>query len=211
MKKFLIAMTLISLNAYASEPLWKKFYFRADGGGSFPLKTHGSAKLETIPFYGGGLGFKFNEFFRSDLNIQMRNNKAVKEQLYKKIDNTSIWLNNVFNLTDFEDMTPYLTFGVGISSNKVKSYHNPNFADGLLSVTTIKKTEKGIAWNIGAGTTYKLANHVHFDFSYKFTNLGQFKNEGFTISNLTSTKNSFKDKGKLRAHELLAGFIITLN
>lgn len=211
MKKLLIAMTLISLNAVASEPVWKKLYFRADGMYSFPLKVNDNVKLDNAPGYGGGIGLRFNEFFRSDLDLQFRTNKTAREELYNKIDSNTLWLNNSVNLTDFHEMTPYLTFGVGISSNKVKKYYNANFADGILSVTTFDKKENRFAWNIGAGTTYKLSNLLHFDFSYKFVNLGQFKTNGFTVNNLTSDRTNFKDKGRLKSHELLAGFIVYLN
>ncbi|MBP9792215.1 MAG: porin family protein [Rickettsiales bacterium] len=211
MKKLLIAAMLISLNAAASEPVWKKIYLRADGMYGFPLKVNKNVKLNNAPGYGGGVGFRFNEFFRSDIDLQFRNNKTSGEQLYKKIDSRTLWCNTAINLTDFSEMTPYLTFGVGISANESKRYSNPNFADGILSVTTSDKKVNRFAWNVGAGTTYKLSNLLHVDFSYKFVNLGKFEANGFTVNNLTSDRLEFKSKGTLKSHELLAGVIIHIN
>jgi opacity protein-like surface antigen len=211
MKKLLIAMAFISLNAAASEPAWKKIYFRADGMYSFPLKVNKNVKLDNAPGYSGGIGFRFNEYFRSDIDLQFRNNKTAREELYKKIDSRTLWCNTAINLTDFSDMTPYLTFGVGMSANEVKKYSNPNFADGILSVTTYDKKENRFAWNVGAGTTYKLSHLLHVDFAYKFVNLGKFKANGVTVNNLTTDRIDFQSKGTLKSHELLAGVIIYIN
>ena len=206
MKKLIISMLCMSLTAVASEPLWKKIYFRADGGYTFPLKAAKGVELKNTPVYGGGIGFKINEIFRSDINIQVRSNEADKKRLFKNIDSTTLWLNNTVNLTDFEEMTPYFTFGLGVSSNKVKPYSDLNFLGTGASISTRSNKENSFAWNVGAGTTLQLTRNVNLDFAYKFANLGRA-----ALNGTNSAVGEYKFTRKLRAHELLAGVIINLN
>ena len=209
-------MALVSLTttSFANEPLWKKLYFRADGGVDFIQKTKNS-DFKNSAVYGGGIGVAFNEMFRADLNFQRRNIHAglrqTRSSILKKADSDSVFLNGYFNLTDFEYMTPYLTAGVGYISNGtydtfVDSGNIRTFGYGMRS--------KGIAWNVGVGTTYALHEHLNLNFGYRFVNLGdfKFKNTGrksiATNSNLNSSFNA--NSYNVKSHELTLGVIIKL-
>lgn len=215
MKKLLIPLLLISLTAVASEPLWKKIYFRADGGAGVIQKTNVS-EFKNSPVYSGGIGFNFNEMFRADLNFQHRKIKAditksKANSLLKNADSNVVFLNGYFNLTDFEEMTPYLTAGIGYGSNKTKDSFKDN--GNIRTFGSGKKTSQ-LVWNVGAGTTYNIYKNLNLDFAYRFVNLGnlEFKDTGQKIiSTGASVPVNFTSNSKnAKSHELTLGVILKL-
>lgn len=201
-------MAFISLNAAASEPAWKKIYFRADGGVGFPQKINNKGiqyNFKNTPVYGAGLGFKINDMFRTDINFQHTELKAPNSNnIFNKTGSDAIFLNGYFNLTDFEPMTPYFTAGVGYAMNNTK---NSRKVQGSVVTTAEGVKTKSFAWNVGAGVKSQIYKQVDFDFAYRFINIGDIKmknviEDGDQLPSIHLKKNN--------AHQLTVGIIFNM-
>jgi opacity protein-like surface antigen len=175
-KKIVPSLLLVATTALASDSLLNKVYVRADGGVGFPqsAKSRGlSYQFKNTPLYGAGLGFKINEMFRTDINFQHMDLKSSKsDSIFKQSANNSVFLNGYFNLTDFEQMTPYVTAGVGYAMNNTKSNRKEQ---GSIVTTADGEKTKTFVWNVGCGMQFHVYKKIKFDFAYRFVNVGDIK------------------------------------
>jgi len=190
MKKILLCASLIALSTSA---LASDMYVRGDVGASqMNLKRTGS-KVESgkiKPAYNVGLGYKINDMFRTDLNVQYKEAKPSKGHAVVKnteFKTVAVVLNGYYDFKNDSAFTPYVTAGLGFAKNTAKAT-----TSGITN-----KSSNEFAWNAGLGSKFNVTSNVDLDVSYKYSHLGKFKMKQST------TKHDVKS----HAHELLAGVI----
>ena len=195
MKKVLVCASLIALSASAFAADTKSgVYVRGDIGASKMFKgtqtddnpLSGSFN-DVKPVYSVGVGYKFDNNFRADVNAQLRNSKH--ESATTEYKSKAVFVNGYYDFDSSSIFTPYVTAGVGYAQNKM---------DGLATETT-NVTNKNFAYNAGFGSKVNVAKDVDLDLGYRFVNLGDFKSK---TSNTVTTR-------KAHAHELSAGVIFS--
>ena len=195
MKKVLVCASLIALSASAfAADTNSGVYVRGDIGASkmFTGTQTGEAPLSgdlqnIKPVYSVGVGYKFDNNFRADINAQLRNSKHNKDATEYK--SKAVFVNAYYDFDSSSIFTPYVTAGVGYAQNNM---------DNLKSETK-NVTNKNFAYNAGFGSKINVAKDVDLDLGYKFVNLGNFK----------STNSKVETKTKAHAHELSAGVIFS--
>jgi len=121
----------------------------------------------------------------------------------------------------FGIVQPYISGGVGASVNKAQGAQLqmllPFFNNDPVPVTFNDHTQTQLAWSLGAGVGFKVADNVVLDFAYKYMDLGDASAAGrsstFMICavNCPSFLNSnWTVKSRLTDHVLSVGFRVGL-
>lgn len=218
MKKLLGISALALTVALSSVADAKKtnYYVRGDIGAAFSgklidandksSKSLKKDKLNTAPVFGLGVGYRFNEMFRADLNGQFRSAKLNlsknEESLNLKIKSLAVFANGYVDIPNSTILTPYLTAGVGLAQNSGDFKHTVN-NDQNKNVTFQAKKKFNFAWNAGLGARAKLNENVDLDFGYKYVNYGKIKfNPSKTQGGQDKTVTMKKSIG---SHQFLLG------
>ena len=205
MKKLLCVALLVPSVAFASagKPSASEgYYSRLDLGADLRKgnKVYGqNIKKNKTAVVSVGMGYKFNEYLRSDLNLQFRNLKTeLKENddIKSSAQNKALtaMLNGYVDLPTGTMFTPYAVVGLGMS--------NIAKADVKFDYVTDNATGKrhtSFAWNAGLGVNTKIQDNLSLDLGYKYVNVGKLK---VSINNESKTS-------KIQAHELTAGVIFS--
>lgn len=221
MKKILYVTTIltsIAAGALAETQVSdKNFYVRIDAGKSFAGKVNDSTsdlaynhgKLKNSYLLGVGVGTNISENFRSDLTLSTRNYKLDNNTIEdgdalnrsQKIKSLTLMINGYYDIEASDSITPYITAGVGVARNNAGTLVSNS--PGLLNATYNSKTSTNLAWQIGAGTAFRLSDNTSLDIGYKYVNLGKIKTGAGVLTpgkfNMTAAKT------KLRAQEITAG------
>lgn len=196
MKKVLVCASLIALSASAFAADTKSgVYVRGDLGASKMFTgTENKQNLfsgsfnDVKPVYGVGVGYKFDNNFRADVNAQLRNSKH--ESKTTEYKSKAVFVNGYYDFDSSSIFTPYVTAGVGYAQNDMEK----------LSTGNTNVTNKNFAYNAGFGSKINVSNDVDLDLGYKFVNLGEFKSKNATNE---------VSKRKAHAHEVSAGVIFS--
>jgi len=171
---------------------------------------------------GVGVGYKFNDYLRSDLTLDYETPAKFKGSLWcqttpcgggnyfetehAKIEAYSALANVYADLGNFHGIIPYVGAGAGASylrtsgvesSNKDNSGPNPS-GDGKWN----------FAWALMAGVEYPINDRLSFDLGYRYLNLGDARTGSVTDSHGNSTRMEYKD---ITAHEVRVGLRYYLN
>ncbi|MBP9791778.1 MAG: outer membrane beta-barrel protein [Rickettsiales bacterium] len=160
-------------------------YIGVKGGVSVPVafSLHQIKDLNSSAVYGGLAGYRFNKWFRSDVEINHRHESAARRDSVvgnniiphtSTITSTLFMLNGYFMLPQMYAQ-PFMTAGVGVASNKVGDYKISN----TVQWSGDKKT--AFAYQAGAGLTFSHEN-IDVDGTVQYVNRG----EGQTKANTTS-------------------------
>jgi len=148
----------------------RKLYVRADYGIGKLEERGKSLYFKKHSMYGAGLGYRFNQALRADINFQHRilSTKRAESGL-KKIIQTATVINVYLNLMDENTfIIPYLVAGMGYAENKPK--------DATLGSALVKGIRTyPLIWNVGAGTSLRLTKNIRLETAYKYINSGAIK------------------------------------
>jgi opacity protein-like surface antigen len=155
----------------------ESFYVRGDVGGSAPYVSNKTTKFYSSvgPVYNVGVGYKFNEDFRSDINFQY---SSFSKSSGNGVTAKTAMLNGYYDFVNDTIFTPYVTVGLGFS--KVNS--EENFRNGSVQVNK-KSSTNSFAWNTGIGSRVSISKDVDLDFAYKFVSLGKTLNNKVAYAN----------------------------
>ncbi len=183
----------------------KGFYARIDAGASIPKGSKTSFK--TTPIYNLGVGYHFNDVFRTDLNLQYRPLTIKNSFVADKATNYSALLNAYLNLSDSkDDVIPYLTAGIGYGKNKLSNFTRSS-TTGSITGTIVQsgKTTSNIIFNAGAGITIAVIDNLRVDIGYRYYRLGKLEGTVYTsTTNVNKTASYYKVKS-LSTNEITAG------
>lgn len=212
MKKILLLTTtlLISTAAFADSPApamnkrstskFSEYYAKIELGGTKlqKVKISGSTDSEKfkVGFVGGiGGGYRFNEFFSTDLMLQYRHAKAKSSGSITsgKFRNYSAVLNAYLDAHNDTIFTPYLMAGIGVGHNK---------AEATITGNKAKASKTTFIWNVGLGVNANVYEQIDLGLGYRYVNLGRSGSK--TVAN---ANYKFKEA---KAHEILASLTYNL-
>jgi opacity protein-like surface antigen len=186
---------------------YEKFKEVGDGGGYTDKKAKGSS-------YNIGIGYRFSNAIRADLNFQDIKGKykdPVDEDIIndaysrqQNINAVSVFINGYYDIIFLKTIVPYITAGIGISRNKTSDIV-------VLEETAKGYTQNNFIWNIGAGVQYKFSNNFALDFCYRYMDLGYIKTGRATIKLGSMPGVNFDfGKQKLKGHQIMGSLIYSL-
>ena len=200
----LTSVILLTSNISFAEDI-KGLYAKVDAGASIPKGSNASFK--TNPVYSIGIGYHFNDMFRTDLNLQYRPITITKSLEARKATNYAAVLNGYLNLSDSQDdVIPYLTVGIGYGKNKLSSF-NSSSTNGATTATIVQsgKTANNVMLNAGAGITIAIINNLRVDIGYRYYNLGKLKGQTTLSATGEDTVTRPYKMKSLTANEITAG------
>jgi opacity protein-like surface antigen len=122
-------------------------YLRADAGWSFLEWSGGDDDNAFV--LGGGVGYQFNEFLRSDLTVDMSGDYEVGPG--SEISTTSVMGNMYFDWANDTPLTPYVGLGIGYG--------------------WVQGNPDGLALGASAGVAVGLTNNLDLDVGYRFRDI----------------------------------------
>lgn len=146
---------------------------------------------------GGGAGYAFNNWFRSDVTLEYRGKSAisttstrqyvdlcacthtVKDQWQGNISSTVGLVNAYADLGTWNSITPYIGVGVGVSRNSVTGAQyagidtSPAPSADYSANTFANKTRTSFAWALMTGLSYDVSANTKLEFGYRYMNLGK--------------------------------------
>ncbi|MBT6094995.1 MAG: porin family protein [Rhodospirillaceae bacterium] len=176
------------------------FYIRGDIGYGFSADPDGSTSagnmtaeaVDNAPLIGGGLGYRFNDNFRTDLTFDFRSDADVEATtaggagVNSEVNGWTLMANGYWDINHFEGITPYLGAGIGYALLETSDQIGGNAETGASS--------SNLAWAamLGASVDIGLPQAL-LDIGYRYISLGEFQQNGGA---------NYDD---LMAHEIRAG------
>jgi opacity protein-like surface antigen len=173
--------------------------------------------------FGVGVGYKFNDYLRTDLVLDYETPAKFRGSLWcqttpcggggyfdserVKISAWSGLVNVYADLGNFHGIIPYIGAGAGASYLKTSSVVSSN------QNSTGPKYPSGdgkwnFAWALMAGVEYPISDRLSLDLGYRYLNLGDAQTGYVTDSYGQSTRMDYKD---ITAHEVRVGLRYYLN
>lgn len=149
-------------------------------------------KFKTYPLYNIGIGNKFNDWVKADINVQYTRNEVkgtntatiIDYNSKLKLRTLSVIANGYCTLPINKTFVPYITAGLGVNNYFAFDLVVSSPATG--KSVKIKKDPTQFLWNIGAGTEINFNNRYGMDFEYRYvSNFGKYK-IGTHVGRLTS-------------------------
>jgi opacity protein-like surface antigen len=209
----LAAITIVTPMLNSDAVAQDSYYVKGEVGVTMPQKI-AEQKLKKSAIFGIEGGYKMNENFRFGLGLNFANGMKFKDDgalKDAKVSSVILETNAYYDIADFNGFTPYLTGGVGVARNKLKTSGGSGVVDGGpndttpkgngLSTTTDGKSLKktGFVWNIGFGGMYNINPEFGVDLAYRYRDLGKVK-RGKDSDNKSISK-------KLKSHNVTVGVV----
>lgn len=189
----------------------------------------GSEKMQGAADIGAGVGYKFNDYLRTDLTLDYETPAKVRAMAFctlaspcsggewenserVKITAYSALANVYADLGDFHGLTPYLGAGAGASYLKTSDVKS-SAQDGFSGNYPKGEGKWNFAWALMAGVEYPITERLSLDLGYRYLNLGDAET-GSVTENLgagvagKTTKIKYED---IQAHEVRLGLRYYLN
>jgi opacity protein-like surface antigen len=217
------------------------WYLRGDlGYVTYADPSANAIGVSAIPFQGeriknafiagGGIGYKFTNWFRSDLTLDYRFQADFRgttsvsnfvegfSQDNAKFSATTLLLNGYVDLGTWYGVTPYVGAGIGAAQTRLESWRGLNFllpasplypvgATGpfLFSTSTPEaSTQYQFAWALMAGASLDVDQYLKIDAGYRYVRL----DEAETKLDAFGVGARVKD---IAAHEFRVGLRYTID
>ncbi|MFD1695705.1 outer membrane protein [Roseibium aestuarii] len=163
---------------------------------------------------GVGVGYRFNEYFRSDLTVDYETPSSAKGYAFcglctgnlstegADIDVWTVMFNGYVDLGTWYNITPYVGAGIGASYVRASNAYSIN--PGSTGTVNYSGTngEWNLAWALMAGAAYDINPNWTIDAGYQYRNLGMAKTVRHTGVGTGGTRAKWDD---LVAHEVRLG------
>jgi opacity protein-like surface antigen len=145
--------------------------------------------FDSAPFFGLGVGYQFNHWFRADVTGEYRG-KANFHGLdivhatggtltdeYRASKSEWLVLANIYaDLGTWYSFTPFIGAGIGASHNTISNFTDScvivNVCTGGSVATGATASKWNFAWALHAGVSYKVNSQLSFEFAYRYVDLG---------------------------------------
>ena len=168
--------------------------YRQDDVGQFGGTFFG--KSDSTTFFGGvGIGYRFNNWFRTDVTLEYRggNSIGINDSVYNpfalgpqtntykgNLSSLVTLFNGYIDLGTWNCLTPYIGAGIGFSNNRISGLTDQgivfaNYPAGPVSPTLGSAGEGSntdLAWALMAGVGYEVNKNLTLEFGYRYLNLG---------------------------------------
>ncbi|WP_181703108.1 outer membrane protein [Chthonobacter albigriseus] len=182
--------------------------------GSVTPNIFSNEDLDDTYSVGAGVGYKFNEWFRTDVSIDYEGpanfygrspcaGGGCAPTFTEEEFEISVWsaLASIYtDLGTYNGFTPYLGAGIGASMIRTSSATS----DGV--ATYSGDTNWNFAWALMAGTSYAFNDNWSMDVGYRYLNLGDAKS-----GLVGTTPDTFVSVEDIQAHEIRVGMRYTFN
>lgn len=178
----------------------------------------------SAPLFGGGVGYKFNNYLRGDLTAEWRGKSdfealdfvtnaggTTTNDFRTKKSELLLLANAYVEGGDFHGITPYIGAGIGASMNRLSAFRDINIINGGGGWAP-DGTKWNFAWALHAGLGIQATERTTIDVGYSWVNLGDaqtgtFYNDdpAFDIAN-----DGFRLKN-IRSHDFKLGVRYSLN
>ncbi|MBA4206017.1 outer membrane protein [Pannonibacter phragmitetus] len=172
-------------------------------------------KMNDTVVIGAGIGYKFNDYLRSDLTFDYEpsakytghapcNDPCASPGYSRETSNIDVWtlmLNGYLDVGTWNGFTPYVGAGVGaayVNVRDTKSF-NPN---GVNTSYDGSSGKWNFAWALMAGTSYAVTPNWDIDLGYRYKNLGEARSVQLNNVGTGQSRIKYKD---LAAHEIRLG------
>lgn len=193
------------------------WYLRGDLAASDDIKpdvlgTLGSTGRRDWNYsFGGGAGYKFNDYFRADLTgdylgpqktIETLSTGDATLSLKSNLRRFDALANAYVDLGTWAGFTPYVGAGVGFAGIRLDgSYDYAAPAFGAYSHTKFAgKTNYDLAWAAMAGVSYNVSQNLIVDIGYRYLDLGTYE-----VPRYTAAPFNVGNKTDLTSHQIRAG------
>ncbi len=177
-------------------------YLRVDVGYGFATGSDGTqsaggltnGSVDNMALIGGGIGYRINQNFRSDVTFSYRPDAEVSattsagNTTATEVNGLSLMVNGYWDIAKLDMFTPYVGAGIGYAR---LSTPTQTTTGGIANEGGA--TSDNLAWALMLGGTYELNSEAAVDVGYRFINLGEFKQ---------ATSTTYDD---LMVHEARAG------
>lgn len=139
--------------------------------------------FDSAPFYGAGVGYQWNSWFRTDVTGEYRG-KASFHALdryfnggyftndYKASKSEWVALVNAYiDLGTWWSITPFIGAGVGVAFNTIEHFRDTNVIAGGGGWADTG-TQTNLAWALHAGASYRASQNFAVELSYRYLNVG---------------------------------------
>jgi opacity protein-like surface antigen len=152
------------------------------------IEDYTNVSLDEAFIIGGGFGYKFNQWFRSDVTIDYSTPANFSGRLVctgpvcgsnyldakAQISTWTILANAYFDLGTWAGLTPYIGGGIGTANVRVKDYqhNNPPANPAGFRAIGSDNTDWNFAWALTAGASYDMTSNLLLDVNYRYASLG---------------------------------------
>lgn len=149
--------------------------------------------FDSAPFVGAGIGYKFNDWIRTDGIIEYRGKadfSALDRYGHSGPGGTTIWdgtndydgsksewllmANAYVDLGNWYGVVPYVGAGIGASRNTISHFRDINVPTQGVAYADSDPTWN-FAWALHAGLGYQVTDQMTVDFGYSYLDLGDAK------------------------------------
>ena len=146
--------------------------------------THGLG-FDTAGIFGVGVGYRFNNWFRTDITGEFRGNANLHgfdivsfngavigtDEYHGSKSEWLVLANAYADLGTWWCMTPFIGAGIGTSRNTISNFIDINTPNrGAAFTPTASKWD--FAWALHAGVAYKVTPGLTLELAYRYVNLG---------------------------------------
>jgi opacity protein-like surface antigen len=150
--------------------------------------------FDGAPFGGGGIGFQWNNWLRTDATVEYRGktqfhaldrfssaNSGFNTSQFTASKSEFVALANLFlDLGTWWCFSPFIGAGAGISSIKIDHFRDVNVIASSGSWADAR-TQTNFAWALHAGAAYKVTSNFAIELSYRYLRLGDARS-GFLVN-----------------------------
>ncbi|WP_299816329.1 outer membrane protein [uncultured Roseibium sp.] len=196
-----------------------------DPSGSFNDPDIGDLRFERESIdnawmIGVGVGYQFNDYFRSDVTIDYETAASVKgyavcgscsggySEEGTDIDIWTVMLNGYVDLGTWNRITPYVGAGIGASYVTTNNTYSINPGGSGRTDYDGKHSEWNFAWALMAGASYAVTDNWSLDAGYQYRDLGDAATVKLHDAGTGETRVEWED---LTAHEIRLGVRYTFN
>lgn len=184
----------------------------------------GDEKLLGAADFGVGVGYKFNDYLRSDLTLDYETPAKFKGSVYcdaapcgavgtwnatesAKITAYSALANVYADLGDFNGLKPYIGAGAGASYLRTSDVKSGG-KDTNTGAYPKGEGKWNFAWALMAGVEYPINERLSLDLGYRYLNLGDAKTGSIEDGSGNLTRVNYEN---IQAHEVRVGLRYYLN
>jgi opacity protein-like surface antigen len=152
------------------------------------IENYTDVSLDSALIVGGGFGYKFNQWFRSDVTVDYSAPADFSGRLTctaaacgsnyiqanGQIATWTILANAYFDLGTWAGFTPYIGGGIGTANVQIKDYmqNNPPANPAVYNATASDQSKWNFAWAVTAGVSYDMTENLLLDLNYRYASLG---------------------------------------
>jgi opacity protein-like surface antigen len=188
--------------------------------GNGPCDTPGSLNdIGDSYVIGAGVGYRVAPNIRTDLALAYRGGFDLDQSdagappttFRGKIRSWALMLNGYYDFDAGGPWKPYVTGGIGVARNKVKTISATNPAAATLpalfsNFQLAGDTDTSFAWTLGAGVGYTVSPGMTLEVGYRYVDLGDLKIPSQTVQFNPGPISYPGAKGELKSHEVTVGF-----